>query len=124
VKSQKYYGSIAYSPVITVVREASPVGNRTITLNRSRLNRQIKLIDANNITTQITTYDEFGDLTGRKDKQSSSTIAQLDYTYNNNHQLTYITQSGVGLATQNIDFTYDKLSQYQSVVVGWADAHG
>jgi YD repeat-containing protein len=60
-------------------------------------------------------YDEFGDLTGRKDKQSTSTIAQLDYIYNNNHQLTRLTQSGVGLATQNIDFTYDKLSQLKQV---------
>ncbi len=40
-------------------------------------------------------------------------IATLDYTYNNNHQLTHLTQAGTGLSTQNIGFTYDKLSQLQ-----------
>jgi RHS repeat-associated protein len=61
------------------------------------------------------TYDEFGDLTQRQDKQNNSTIAQLNYLYNNNHQLTQLAQSGVGLATQNIDFTYDRLSQLRKV---------
>jgi RHS repeat-associated protein len=60
-------------------------------------------------------YDEFGDLTQRKDKQGTSTIAQLDYTYNNNHQLTQLTQSGVGLATQTIEMSYDRLSQLRKI---------
>ena len=61
------------------------------------------------------TYDEFGDLTQRQDKQGTSTIAQLDYTYNNNHQLTYLTQSGLGLSTQTIEMSYDKLSQLTKI---------
>jgi RHS repeat-associated protein len=60
-------------------------------------------------------YDEFGDLIQRKDKQGTSTLAQLDYTYNNNHQLRYLTQSGMGLSTQNIEFTYDRLSQLKKI---------
>jgi YD repeat-containing protein len=61
------------------------------------------------------TYDEFGDRIQRQDKQGISTIATLDYTYNNNHQLTHLTQSGFGLSTQNIGFSYDKLSQLKQI---------
>ena len=61
------------------------------------------------------TYDEFGDLTQRQDKQGTSTLATLDYAYNNNHQLRFLTQSGAGLSTQNVEFTYDKLSQLRRV---------
>jgi RHS repeat-associated protein len=60
-------------------------------------------------------YDEFGDLTQRKDLVGTNPIATLDYTYNNNHQLTYLTQAGVGLTTQNIGFSYDKLSQLRQI---------
>ncbi|PSB53859.1 RHS repeat-associated core domain-containing protein [Chamaesiphon polymorphus] len=60
-------------------------------------------------------YDEFGDLTQRRDKQGTSTIAKLDYTYNNNHQLTQLIQSGVGLATQTIEMSYDRLSQLRKI---------
>jgi RHS repeat-associated protein len=56
-------------------------------------------------------YDEFGDLIRRKDKQGTVTSAQLDYSYNNNHQLTRLVQSGVGLSTQTIEMGYDRLSQ-------------
>jgi YD repeat-containing protein len=60
-------------------------------------------------------YDEFGDLIQRLDKRGNSTIAQLDYAYNNNYQLRYLTQSGSGLATQGIEFSYDRLSQLTKV---------
>ncbi|NJR32299.1 MAG: RHS repeat-associated core domain-containing protein [Chamaesiphon sp. CSU_1_12] len=60
-------------------------------------------------------YDEFGDLTQRKDRQGTSTIATLDYLYNKNHQLTRLTQSGVGLSTQTIEMDYDRLSQLKQV---------
>ena len=61
------------------------------------------------------TYNEFGDLTQRQDLVGTNPIAQLDYIYNNNHQLTRLTQSEFGLATQTIDFTYDKLSQLKKI---------
>jgi RHS repeat-associated protein len=60
-------------------------------------------------------YDEFGDRTQRKDKQGTVTSAQLDYTYNNNHQLTRLIQSGVGLSTQTIEMDYDRLSQLMRI---------
>jgi YD repeat-containing protein len=61
-------------------------------------------------------YDEFGDLIHRQDKQGTSTVAQLDYTYNNNHQLRFLTQSDAGsLSNQNIEFTYDRLSQLRKI---------
>jgi YD repeat-containing protein len=56
-------------------------------------------------------YNEFGDRTQRQDKQGTTTIAQLAYTYNNNHQLTRLVQSGVGVTTQTIEMDYDSLSQ-------------
>ena len=61
------------------------------------------------------TYDEFGDLIQRQDKVGGLSMATLGYTYNNNHQLKHLTQSGLGLTTQDIDFTYDKLSQLRKI---------
>ena len=60
-------------------------------------------------------YDELGDRTQRRDKDGTLTIATLDYLYNNNHQLTRLTQSGVGLNTQTIEMSYDRLSQLKQV---------
>ena len=63
------------------------------------------------------TYDEFGDLIQRLDINGSITIpiATLDYTYNNNHQLTHLHQTGTGVITQDLDFTYDKLNQLRQI---------
>jgi YD repeat-containing protein len=39
----------------------------------------------------------------------------LDYAYNNNYQLRYLTQSGSGWASQGIEFSYDRLSQLTEI---------
>ena len=60
-------------------------------------------------------YDEFGDLIQRQDLVNGLAIASLNYTYNQNHQLTGLIQSGAGLVTQDVGFGYDKLSQLTRV---------
>jgi YD repeat-containing protein len=60
-------------------------------------------------------YDIYGDLIQRQDWINNSKIATLDYTYNHNHQLKHISQTGTGVVATEIDFSYDKLSQLQQI---------
>ena len=60
-------------------------------------------------------YDVYGDITQREDWINGSQIATLDYTYNKNHQLRHLKQTGTGVITQDLDFSYDRLSQLTKI---------
>jgi RHS repeat-associated protein len=60
-------------------------------------------------------YDVYGDITQREDWINSTQIATLDYTYNKNHQLRHLKQTGSGVITQDLDFSYDRLSQLTKI---------
>jgi RHS repeat-associated protein len=60
-------------------------------------------------------YDVYGDLIQREDWVNSSQIATLDYTYDKNHQLKHLSQTGSGVVAQDIDFTYDRLNQLRKI---------
>jgi RHS repeat-associated protein len=60
-------------------------------------------------------YDVYGDLTQRQDWVNNSQIATIDYTYNKNHQLTYLHQTGTGVVATDIGFSYDRLNQLTQI---------
>jgi RHS repeat-associated protein len=61
-------------------------------------------------------YDVYGDLTQRQDWLNNGQVATLDYTYDKNHQLTHLIQTGANLAAQDIGFSYDKFNQLQRTI--------
>jgi YD repeat-containing protein len=77
---------------------------------------QLTSVGTNNSSVKFQSgYDRFGDRVQRQDLVGTNSNASLNYTYNNNHQLKYLTQSGTGVVTQNIGFGYDKLSQLTQI---------
>jgi RHS repeat-associated protein len=60
-------------------------------------------------------YDVYGDLTQRQDWVNNSQIATIDYTYDKNHQLTYLHQTGTGVVATDIGFSYDRLNQLTKI---------
>jgi RHS repeat-associated protein len=60
-------------------------------------------------------YDVYGDLIKREDWLNSSKIATLDYTYDKNHQLKHLVQTGTTVAAQDIGFSYDKFNQLTNI---------
>jgi hypothetical protein len=86
------------------------------TTNTYTYNAVYQLTDTTTANTKFHyEYDIYGDLIQRQDWVNNSKIATLDYTYNNNHQLRHISQTGTGVIATEIDFSYDKLSQLQQI---------
>jgi RHS repeat-associated protein len=105
----------AYDKVGNLTSSVDASSNTTNTYGYDAIYQLTSAATSNSTVRFEYDYDEFGDLVQRKDLQGTLTIATLDYTYNNNHQLTNLIQSGVGLATQTIEMSYDKLSQLRKI---------
>ena len=103
--------SYTYDKVSNLLTSKDSSSNTTNTYTYDEIYQLTSAETSNSNVNFQYTYDEFGDLNQRQDKVGGLSIATLDYTYNNNHQLAHLTQAGTGLTTQNIGFTYDKLSQ-------------
>jgi RHS repeat-associated protein len=69
-------------------------------------------------------YDVYGDLIQREDWVNSLKVATLDYTYDKNHQLKRLSQSGVGVISQSIEFDYDRLNQLTRISRDTANSTG
>jgi RHS repeat-associated protein len=66
----------------------------------------------------------YGDLTKRQERVNGLPTVTLDYQYDKNHQLKQLSQSGLGVASQVMEFGYDRLNQLTNISRATANASG
>jgi RHS repeat-associated protein len=69
-------------------------------------------------------YDVYGDMTKRQERVNSLPTATVDYQYDKNHQLKKLSQSGLGVIAQVMEFGYDRLNQLTNISRTTANADG
>jgi RHS repeat-associated protein len=69
-------------------------------------------------------YDVYGDMTKRQERVNSLPTATVDYQYDKNHQLKKLSQSGLGVIAQVMEFGYDRLNQLTNISRTTANSAG